>query len=129
MWSSLLTKLSDRPFTAYMADFPEDGSEVNLYKELLKAFFGKSDHTNTSIVYAIFDKMKDKNGPHIQKYIDMIDVVRQELTDLLKDDAVLFFPTYPDVAEKHQTTILKAHNCGYTVVSLSRERKNPLMKF
>lgn len=95
MWSSLLCKLSDRPFTAYMADFPADGSEVNPYKELLKAFFGKSDHTNTSIVYAIFDKMKDKENPKIQKYIDMIDEVKKELTDLLKDDAVFFFPTYP----------------------------------
>lgn len=116
MWSALLCKLSERSFTAYMKDFPEDGSEVNVWVELLKALVGRSEHTITSIVYAINDKLKDKNSPSIEKYIDMIDELKKELTDLLKDDAVLIFPTYPDVAEKHQTTILKAHNVAYTAL-------------
>ena len=116
MWSSLLTKLSDRPFTAYMADFPEDGSEVNPFKEFLLFLIRQSDHTITSIVYAIFDKLKAKEGKHIDKYINMIEEVKKELTDLLSDDAVLFYPTYPSYAEKHGTTILKAHNCAYTTI-------------
>lgn len=113
MWSSLLAELSDRSFTSYMADFPEDGSEVNPYKEFLLSLIKKSDHTITSIVYAIFDKMKDKNSPKVKMYIEMIDEVKKELNDLLRDDAVFFYPTYPSYAEKHGTTILKAHNCGY----------------
>lgn len=102
MWSSLLAKLSDTPFTAYMADFPEDKRKyVNPYKELLLSLFRQSDHTITSIVYAIFDGLKDKNSPEVQKYVDMIDEVKEELGQLLSDDAVFFYPLFPSYAPKH----------------------------
>ena len=140
MWSSLMAKLSDTPFTAYMADFPEDKAKyVNPYKELALSLFKQSDHTITSIVYAIFDQMKNKNSPEVQYYVDMIDEVKKELSDLLSDDAVFLYPMFPSYAPKHGrfffsliqefcsfsisspprrtgTTILKAHNAGYTAI-------------
>ena len=102
MWSSLLAKLGDTPFTAYMADFPEDKRKyVKPYRELVLWLFKQSNHTITSIVYAIFDQMKDKNSPQVKKYVEMIDEVKKELGDLLSDDAVFFYPTFPSYAPKH----------------------------
>lgn len=97
-----MTKLSDTPFTAYMADFPDNKAKyVNPYKELALSLFRQSDHTITSIVYAIFDQMKNKNSPEVQKYVDMIDEVKKELGDLLSDDAVFLYPMFPSYAPKH----------------------------
>ena len=101
-WKNWASPFKHFQCTLKQADFPEDKSKyVNPYKELVLSLFRQSDHTITSIVYAIFDKMKDKNSPEVQKYVDMIDEVKKELGDLLSDDAVFFYPFFPSYAPKH----------------------------
>ncbi|KAK4337140.1 hypothetical protein RND71_043358 [Anisodus tanguticus] len=38
------------------------------------------------------------------------------MKDLLKDDGILLYPSHPEVAPKHGTTLLKSHNVSYTAL-------------
>ncbi|KAI1289831.1 Fatty-acid amide hydrolase 2 [Halotydeus destructor] len=93
------------------------GTEVNLYLELLKCIFRVSNNTLPVVLVAIIERLtlkthQEKSPPFIQ----LGEQLKSNLYKLLGKDGVLLFPTQPEVAPKHKTTILKMQNTCYTSI-------------
>jgi fatty acid amide hydrolase 2 len=104
---------STTAFTVAMTDFK---SEINLPLEIVKSVFNKSDHTRASLMYALSKKVGNFNEERIEKFSKMLEEVKNEFYEILGSDGVFLYPTHPEVAPKHGTTLLKAHNVGYTAI-------------
>lgn len=96
-----------------MSDFK---GEISLPREILKSLFNKSDHTRASLMYALSKKVGNFNDARIEKFTKMLEEVKSEFYEILGSDGVFLYPTHPEVAPKHGTTLLKAHNVGYTAI-------------
>ncbi|TMS35326.1 hypothetical protein L596_002753 [Steinernema carpocapsae] len=103
--------LGTRPFLSeYMVDCKGD---VNLYNELLKAPFGKSDHSTAIILLGILEKqsvLRKKDQSTLSLYRDRL---KRELSELLSKNGVLIFPSFPCPIPFHGQMTLKSLNAAY----------------
>lgn len=94
----------------------EGGAEKNLYLELLKKAMGLSQHTLPLLIVAFIEKFKKADSESVKDYVKIGQQLKTELHKLLGDDGVLIYPTQPEIAPKHKTTILKLQNVSYASV-------------
>lgn len=85
--------------------------------ELVKCFFGLSDHTFPILVTIIIDEIL---GPtkesHAAPFIAIQKKLEQSFQSLLQDNCVFLMPTMPEPAPFHYVSCLRAPNCGYVAL-------------
>lgn len=99
-------------------DYVSRTGKVNVYLELLKSIFGKSDITRPILVQILNQSSPycDPNSKSYARFVKMLEELKPKVHDLLSDNAVLMMPTWPTVAPKHQTTILRGFGAAYTTI-------------
>lgn len=99
-------------------DYVSPTGKVNVYLELFKSIFGKSDITRPILVQIINQSSPycDPNSKSYSKFVKMLEELKPKVHDLLSNNAVLMMPTWPTVAPKHQTTILRGFDAAYTSI-------------
>jgi fatty acid amide hydrolase 2 len=97
------------------ATMTQGQGELNLWFEMLKSIVGLSNHTLPVLIVALIEKLKP-DTPQGQQFAELGQLLKRELHKLLADDGIFLFPTHPEVAPKHKTTILKMNNTAYTSI-------------
>ena len=99
-------------------DFVSRTGKVNVYLELFKSIFGKSDITRPILIQIINQSSPycDPNSKSYARFVKMLEELKPKVHDLLSDNAVLIMPTWPTLAPKHQTTILRGFDAAYTTI-------------
>jgi fatty acid amide hydrolase 2 len=102
MWLSMASKNSGKSQIAkLMAD---EKYEKNVYFELLKTIFRKSDHTAPVIALSIIEKLPFSET-EIDEYLVLLQKLRNEFNSLLKSNGFLIFPSFPCVAPYHNQAL------------------------
>ncbi|VDK48612.1 unnamed protein product [Anisakis simplex] len=100
-------------FAHYMTDLK---SEVDCIGELMKWFCGNSRHTLPAIVTGILDRQSPFNEEHKEKLVSSRERLNRELKQLLQDDGILIFPTFPTTVPYHNQPLLTPFNFIYTAL-------------
>ncbi|CAF0988502.1 unnamed protein product [Brachionus calyciflorus] len=103
MWSSMMNngKCSSDAFSLLLTD---GVSRVNPYWELLRSILGLQDkHTLPAISLAITERFPTNRPEH---HLELANQLRQEIQDIIKDDGILLFPSFPVVAPYHNQALL-----------------------
>lgn len=91
--------------------------EIETKKEFLKWALRRSNHTLEPLFFAMTEKSLHPKGSLDQvEFAKLGYELQEELFKLLGDDGVLFFPTHPEAAYKHATSVFKSPNCLYSVI-------------
>ncbi len=70
----------------------DNKQKINPYLELLKTlFFNQHKHTLPALAYSIMEQIPDFNG---KKNIKLGIELREELSQLLKNDSIIIFPSF-----------------------------------
>jgi fatty acid amide hydrolase 2 len=83
--------------------------------ELLKRIFHLSNHTLPVIIVAIIENMLTINKES-KEFVALGQKLKEEMHKLLGEEGVFLYPTHPEAAPKHKTTLLKFVNTSYTAV-------------
>lgn len=99
-------------------DLYYDQPKSNIYWELLKFIFGQSKATLTGVFYFVLHNLTTKfvSKRKVEKIRVKMFEARKELEDILGDDGVLLYPTYPTPAHYHFMCISKLLDCSYCTV-------------
>ncbi|VDD95154.1 unnamed protein product [Enterobius vermicularis] len=100
-------------FARYMTDLTTD---LNCLLELGKWVVGKSNHTLPGIIAGIIDKQSPFNEDQKAKLLAQRDRLNRELKELLLDDGILLFPSFPTVAPYHNQPLFTPLNFAYTAL-------------
>lgn len=114
-------KIENEP--SFASQLVEEKHEPNMWIELIKKCFGNSKFTWPMIILSIFDSQNNQINQTTKEYVAKADKLRKDMIDMFetKHDAnnegsIFLYPTHPEVALKHHTTISKANNTSYTSV-------------
>jgi len=104
-------------------DYVSRTGHLNVYWELFKSLFGKSDITRPILIQIINQNSPycDANSASYKKFTEMLASLKPKVHELLGDNAVLMLPTWPTVAPKHKTTILRGFDATYVAIMNSME--------
>ncbi|KFM68941.1 Fatty-acid amide hydrolase 2, partial [Stegodyphus mimosarum] len=78
---------------------------------------GKSKHTFPVICLAILDRyIRNYDAKLAEPFFHMRDELLAEFNELLGDDGIFLYPTYPDIAPYHMEMLFRPFNVGYSVI-------------
>ena len=102
MWLSMASKNSEKSQVAKL--MTDEKYKKNVWFELLKAIFQRSEHTAPVIALSIIEKvpLSDKE---MDEYIDLLQKLREELGCILGLNSVLIYPGFPCVAPYHNQAL------------------------
>lgn len=82
---------------------PEEGQEKKTAgKEIIKYLVGQSDSTMTSVIISTFQYVSRNVSASKKRKLDEIRLqLRTDILNLLGDNGILFYPTFPTSANKH----------------------------
>uniref|UniRef100_A0A915BV22 Amidase domain-containing protein n=1 Tax=Parascaris univalens TaxID=6257 RepID=A0A915BV22_PARUN len=100
-------------FAHHMTDLK---SELNCLGELVKWCFRRSRHTFPAIMTGILDRQSPFNDEQKKVLMSLRDRLNRELRELLQDDAILIFPSFPTTAPYHHQPLLTPLNFAYTAL-------------
>ncbi|RWS28569.1 glutamyl-tRNA amidotransferase subunit A-like protein [Leptotrombidium deliense] len=115
IWIAVMKSISVKRMEEYLAE-GEDLDKIDIAKELIKSFFGLSKHTTSILFVALSEKMFTDKPELIDKELRKMTQLRQEFRDKLRDNGVFLYPTHPETAPKHGTTIFKSNNVGFVSI-------------
>ncbi|XP_046914902.2 fatty-acid amide hydrolase 2-A-like [Dermatophagoides farinae] len=91
------------------------GVKMNPYYELIKCFIGtQSRYAAGPLVIGITQKVGDKFLT--KDFFDKWRKTQSNLHKLLENDGVILCPISPEIAPKHNQSLLKAFDCVYTML-------------
>ncbi|CAG2116816.1 unnamed protein product [Medioppia subpectinata] len=94
-----------------------NSSRLDVIIDLIKYFLNLSVYTlNLLVINAVLALLPSVDSEFGKKYIRLGREMKQEFKTLLGSDGVFIFPTHPEPAIKHMSTILKLSNVSYTTV-------------
>ncbi|XP_047526255.1 fatty-acid amide hydrolase 2-B-like isoform X1 [Pieris napi] len=90
---------------------------ISMWPVVLKKLLGMSDHNLTCVAYGpaqkFFDSLPDR---YYKKLLSIFEQIKRDIANALSDNAVLFFPTYPNPAHLHYRIFYKFLDCGYLTI-------------
>lgn len=110
IWGSMMHLAAETPFTVHMGD----GAPVRPLAELFKSLAGASDHTLPAIVLALLENTSDFPRGRAEKWRQVGLELRATMQDLLGDDGVLIYPSYPVTAPRHGQPLRRPARFVYT---------------
>uniref|UniRef100_A0A1I7Y2P4 Amidase domain-containing protein n=1 Tax=Steinernema glaseri TaxID=37863 RepID=A0A1I7Y2P4_9BILA len=100
-------------FSKHLVDLKGD---LNCLAEIPKVLLGRSNHTFPAVILGIVDKQKPFSEEKAKKLRSLRDRLQQQLTELLGDDGILLFPSFPTPAPFHHQPLLTPFNFAYTAL-------------
>ncbi|XP_067132061.1 fatty-acid amide hydrolase 2-B-like [Centruroides vittatus] len=89
--------------------------KFDLKLELLKWLTGNSEFNLSTILSVIYEFIEGKTPPK-EKYIEMERELELEMKDILQNDGIFLYPSFPETAVYHNETFLKMYNIGYMAI-------------
>ncbi|KAK6106120.1 Amidase family protein [Brugia pahangi] len=107
--------VADAPkFAMHMTDLKMN---INCFVELFKWLMGKSMHTLPAIITGIMDEhFAPFNEEQKQKLRNQRDRLSREVEELLSDNGILLFPSFPTAAPYHHQPLFTPLNFAYTAL-------------
>ncbi|XP_054715243.1 fatty-acid amide hydrolase 2-like [Uloborus diversus] len=113
-WVCVIETLNDQLLCNEIVGYQKN---LNLTREVLKSMAGKSKHTFPVICLAILDRYIRNYDPKLaEPFFQMREELLAEFNELLGDDGIFLYPTYPDVAPYHMEMFFRPFNVGYCVI-------------
>jgi fatty acid amide hydrolase 2 len=112
IWGSMMHLASETPFAVHMGD----GTAINPLAEAMKRLVGASEHTVPGIFLALFERSTDFPPGRAEKWRQVGLELRDTIQDLLGDDGVLIYPSYPVTAPRHVQPLLRPARFVYTAI-------------
>lgn len=81
--------------------------------EMVKGALGLSNHNYYTMYLAVMDSFLVPDKKKISRLLDLKKQLMSEVYSLLGEDAVIFYPTLPYEAPKHNTVLFKVSDCCY----------------
>uniref|UniRef100_A0A0K0FUP7 Fatty-acid amide hydrolase 2 (inferred by orthology to a human protein) n=1 Tax=Strongyloides venezuelensis TaxID=75913 RepID=A0A0K0FUP7_STRVS len=90
--------------------------EIDVKMELLNGLIGQSDHTLPAVITAALDKVGLFPETKKKHLFAKRDKLKREIINLLKDDGILLFPSFPTTAPYHNQPMFTPFNFSYTAL-------------
>jgi fatty acid amide hydrolase 2 len=110
IWQSMLKQVGSYKVN----DVFSNGHKVNLLKETLLSTVGKSDITFPGVMLCLTERFLSLSEKRSRKYLQEGEDLRNALSALLDEKALLIMPVYPTVAPKHYMPLMKPVSWNYT---------------
>ena len=81
--------------------------------EMIKGAVGLSNHNYYTMYLTVMDSYLKPDKKKISRLFELKAQLMNEIHSLLSEDAVIFYPTLPYEAPKHNTVLFKVSDCGY----------------
>ena len=102
MWLSMMSEGGDQEQVVKL--MTNEKHKKNAYMELLKGILQCSEHTAPTITLALMEKLP-LSAEERKYYIDMLQNLRNELNELLGNNGVIIFPSFPTTAPFHNQAL------------------------
>lgn len=112
IWGSLLSESRSVPFRTLMAG----GGRFSTGRELARFVRGRSPHTLPALGLAMLERWPDLLPSRGRRYCALGRALRDELTGLIGDHGVLFYPSFPVLAPRHGTPVRRPFSFAYTAI-------------
>jgi fatty acid amide hydrolase 2 len=112
IWSSMLRLAGGPSFKSLMGG----GPEVPAGRELGRWLLGRSAHTLPAIGLGLLESLEGMAPGRSARWMRRGVALRRELSDLLGDDGLLLYPSYPKPAPRHHGPLLPPIQWVYTAV-------------
>ena len=103
IWSSSLGKFNATPFKVLMGQ----GEAIDPRMELLRWAVRRSDHTLMATLLAATEDLTSYFPGYRDRMVNLGDALRDEIAELLGEDGVLLYPSFPMVAPRHGWPVLR----------------------
>lgn len=113
IWSAMLHHGGgDTSFTDLMAN----GGAFRPLRELGKALVGRSKHTVPGLGLCLIERIPALLAERSKQFVALGRELRAELEEMLGDDGVMLFPSYPTPAPKHRVPLVVPFKWSYTAI-------------
>ena len=97
IWSIMLAEGSEESYDVVLGG----GTPSPVFRELLKAPFGRSVHSYPAALVGSAEKLARRFQKRLAKYADIGRALQREIEAALGDDGVLLYPSYTRAAPRH----------------------------
>lgn len=112
IWAAMLGASEGASFGEMMGQ----GERIPAVKELWRWTRRRSPHTLPALALALTEKITARLEGRVARSIEEGLHLKEELADLLGDDGVLLYPTFPSPAPRHLEPLLKPAHFIYTAI-------------
>ncbi|KAK6041375.1 hypothetical protein COOONC_21121 [Cooperia oncophora] len=98
----------------YLVSLEGNKGRLNWKVEIPKFFMGKSVHTPGALFTCMFDDLDRMSAEDKAEFLRLRDRLIRQVTELLGNDGILLFPSWPQTAPFHHQTVLTPFNLAYT---------------
>ena len=112
IWSTLMSEAAETPYVDHL----RNGRNFNLATETLRWFLGKSEFTMPSLGLVLVEKVSAKMTRRAEQMKKAFEKLQAELSQVLKPNTVLLFPSYPKTAPEHNKPLYLPIRWQYTAI-------------
>lgn len=112
IWGSMLSEARQVPFRTLMAG----GGRFSTPREVALLLRGRSAHTLPALGLAVLERWPDLLPSRGRRFAAMGRALRDDLTQLVGENGVLFYPSFPTVAPRHGAPMLRPFSFAYTAI-------------
>ena len=110
IWSSMLGSSDGPSFSELLGE----GTPIQVMREFGKWAARRSPHTLPALALALSEKITKVVTGRVEEMISKGNRLREELVEMLGDDAVILYPPFPEVAPRHLHPLYKPAHFVYT---------------
>jgi fatty acid amide hydrolase 2 len=111
IWGSMLAEARQVPFRTLLAG----GGRFSTPREVARLLARRSPHTLPALGLAVVERWPELLPGRGRRYAALGRALREELTALV-GDGVLFYPSFPTLAPKHNAPVLRPFTFAYTAI-------------
>lgn len=112
-----LASMNIKDSMSFMERLTGNNSTLNIYLEIFKSLFGKSNHTFIALMTCLIEKTGPQPGSKEHTYmLKLRQDLENEFKELLGDDGVFLYPTHPTAAPYHNEPLIRIFNFNYTAI-------------
>ena len=112
IWSTLMSEAAITPYVEHL----RNGRNFNLANETLRFLFGKSEFTIPSLGLVLVEKISAKMTRRAEQMKQAFRQLQSEISQLLRPNTVLLFPSYPSPAPAHNQPLYLPIRWQYTAI-------------
>ena len=112
IWGSMLAAARQVPFRTLLAD----GGRFSTPREVGRFLAGRSPHTLPALGLAVVERLPELLPGRGRRYCALGRALREELTGLVGERGVLFYPSFPTLAPRHNAPVLRPFAFAYTAI-------------
>jgi fatty acid amide hydrolase 2 len=100
IWTSMIEAVNDIPIRNQLGN----GSSLNIPLELARWLLNRSDHTFPALIVSTLEILSELSPSRKTRFYEMGEKLTEKLTQLLGQDGVILYPSFPTLAPQHYRT-------------------------